>query len=341
MVVLGGVLASGCSHSSFRVNQGRQPTMPSELAADFAYTHPAELTTRISVLETKPEYQIKRVSLQVWDQQFSSNRWIELDYYDLVDNSKPTPVILVLPMLGGGYALERHFANYFATRGYASIIVRRDKRSKGAGVNDLNWLFRDMVIDHKRVIDWVETQSDLDAKRLGIFGISMGGIKGALLLPLENRIRAAALGLTGGDLPYIMAHSTEPGVAKRREQELKDRNMTLEECEAKLREILKFDPIKYADYVDPSKVLLVLARYDTVVPIEKGLELKKKMGNPETIMLPAGHYSAVLSIPYIKSQSFDFFEKHFAEPATTTTKKKKKNGGKTGSEMTRAQTETR
>ena len=222
MVVLGGVLASGCSHSSFRVNQGRQPTMPSELAADFAYTHSAELTTRISVLETKPEYQIKRVSLQVWDQQFNSNRWIELDYYDLVDNSKPTPVILVLPMLGGGYALERHFANYFATRGYASIIVRRDKRSKGAGVNDLNWLFRDMVIDHKRVIDWVETQSDLDAKRLGIFGISMGGIKGALLLPLENRIRAAALGLTGGDLPYIMAHSTEPGVAKRREQEEKE-----------------------------------------------------------------------------------------------------------------------
>src|SRR5881394_3604624 len=113
MVVLGGVLASGCSHSSFRVNQARQPTMPPELAADFAYDHPAEYTNRISVLETKPEYQIKRVSLQVWDQQFNSNRWIELDYYDLVDNSKPTPVILVLPMLGGGYALERHFANYF------------------------------------------------------------------------------------------------------------------------------------------------------------------------------------------------------------------------------------
>jgi dipeptidyl aminopeptidase/acylaminoacyl peptidase len=168
-------------------------------------------------------------------------------------------------------------------------------------------------VDHRRVVDWIETQPDLDPRRIGIFGISMGGIKGALLLPLEKRISAAAIGLAGGDLPYIMAHSTEPGVAKRREKELKERNLTLEECEQKLREILKFDPLRYASYVDPKKVLLVLARYDTVVPIEKGLELKEKMGNPETIMLPSGHYSAALSIPYIKSQAFDFFEKRFTE----------------------------
>ena len=71
-------------------------------------------------------------------------------------------------------------------------------------------------------------------------------------------------------------------------------------------------PISYARYVDPRKVLLVLASYDTVVPIKKGIELKEKMGNPETIMLPAGHYSAVLSLPYIESQSMEFFEKRFA-----------------------------
>jgi hypothetical protein len=45
------------------------------------------------------------------------------------------------------------------------------------------------------------------------------------------------------------------------------------------------------------------------------------MSNPETIMIPAGHYSAVLSIPYIKSQSYDFFEKRFAEVSGTKTKR--------------------
>jgi hypothetical protein len=73
----------------------------------------------------------------------------------------------------------------------------------------------------------------------------------------------------------------------------------------------------YAPYVDAKKILLVLARFDTVVPIEKGLELKAKMGNPETIMIPAGHYSAALSIPYIKSASFHFFQKRFADKEIT------------------------
>jgi dienelactone hydrolase len=280
------------------------------LAADFTYERSTEPPS-IKVLEKKREYSVKRVTLAAASGRTTTNRWIELDYYDLPGQAK-TPVIMVLPMLGGGYSLERHFANYFASRGYASIIVRRDRRTSSAKVEDLNQLFRDMVVDHMQVIDWIETQEDLDAGHIGIFGVSMGGIKGALLLPLENRIQAAALGLAGGDLPYIISHTTEPGLVKRREQELKERNITLEESEQRLRRLLKFDPIRYASYVDPKKVLMVLARYDTVVPIEKGLELKQKMGNPETILIPANHYSAVLSVPYIKSQSFEFFEKRFA-----------------------------
>jgi hypothetical protein len=80
------------------------------------------------------------------------------------------------------------------------------------------------------------------------------------------------------------------------------------------------DPLTYAPYVDPSKVMLVLARFDTVVPTQKGLLLKQKMGNPETIMIPSGHYTAALSIPYIKGQSFEFFEKRFAQVGTPAAK---------------------
>jgi hypothetical protein len=32
-------------------------------------------------------------------------------------------------------------------------------------------------------------------------------------------------------------------------------------------------------------------------------------------MLPSGHYTAALSIPYIKSEAFDFLEKRFAPVA--------------------------
>jgi hypothetical protein len=192
--------------------------------------------------------------------------------------------------------------------------VHRDKIPKEQQlIENLNPMIRRMVLDHKRVIDWLETLPDVDAGRVGIFGISMGGIKGAMLAPLDNRIRAAIIGLAGGDLPYILTYSTEPGLTKKREEFLKEHGLTPEQAEGELRKLITRDPLIYAPYIDPEKVLLVLARYDTVVPIAKGLELKEKMGNPETIMLPSGHYTAVLSIPYIKSQSFDFFEKRFAE----------------------------
>lgn len=309
---LGAWFVSGCSHSSLRLGRTPANQLPAAAAAEFDYVRPDNVLCKMNVIESKSQYTIRRVALAAPSGEPGTNRWIELDYYDLAGKEK-TPVVMVLPMLGGGYALERHFANYFASRGYAAVIVRRDSRTSSARVEDLNRLFKDMVMDHKRVIDWLETQEDIDSARVGIFGVSMGGIKGALLLPLESRIKAAAIGLAGGDLPYILTHTTEAGLAKRREQELKERHITLEESEQQLREMLKYDPLNYARYVDPKKVLLVLARYDDVVPIAKGLELKERMGNPETIMIPAGHYTAVLSIPYIKSQSFDFLERRFAE----------------------------
>jgi dienelactone hydrolase len=310
---LGAVITSGCAHTSLRPHHAAPPSLPAQIVAEFACPRKQDFGCRIEVTEQTANYVLKRVHLKASDDGTNTDRQIALDFYDLLGKEKP-PVVLVLPMSGGGYSIERHFASYFANRGYAAVIVHRDRIPKDQQmIENLNPMIRRMVLDHKRVIDWLETVPDVDAGRVGIFGISLGGIKGAMLAPLDNRIQAAIIGLAGGDLPYILAHSTEPGLTKKREEFLKAKSLTPDQAEAALRKMLTRDPLLYAPYVDPRKVLLVLARYDTVVPIAKGLELKEKMGNPETIMIPAGHYTAVLSIPYIKSQSFDFFEKRFAE----------------------------
>ena len=310
---LAGVLGSGCTHTSLRSKGVVDRTLPAQYAAEYACPKVGDFDCKTAITEQTPKYTLKEVKIKALADGTNPVRRIVLDYYELKDHSKP-PVVMVLPMSGGGYTIERHFASYFANRGYAAIIVHRDKVPKDQQlIENLNPMIRRVILDHKRVIDWLETVPEVDATRTGIFGISLGGIKSAMLAPLENRICAAIIGLAGGDLPYILVHSTEPGLAKRREEFLKEHNLTPDTAEAELRKMLTRDPLMYAPYIDPKKVLLVLARYDTVVPIAKGLELKEKMGNPETIMIPSGHYTAVLSIPYIKSQSFDFFEKRFAE----------------------------
>jgi hypothetical protein len=329
-ICLGAVLATGCTHSSLRTKPVSLRSLPPEIAAEYACPKGQDFDCTIEETDQTSKYVLKRVHLKPRADGTNTDRRIVLDYYDLRGTEK-TPVVMVLPMSGGGYSIERHFASYFANRGYAAVIVHRDKIPKEQQMIEiLNPMIHRMVLDHKQVIDWLETLPDVDATRTGIFGISMGGIKGAMLAPLESRIRAAIIGLAGGDLPHILVHSSEPGITRRREEFLKARGLTPEQAEEALRKMITRDPLVYAPYVDPAKVLLVLARYDTVVPIAKGLELKEKMGNPETIMIPAGHYTAVLSIPYIKSQSFEFFEKRFAEPET-------KLAGKSGGRAAKVQ----
>ncbi len=307
------IMLAGCTHSSLRSTRAVLPTLPLEIANDFSYSKTGEFDAQIETIEETPRYRARRVTLKAGDAAPGDERRIVTEFYSVRTGEK-APVVLVLPMSGGGYGLERHFAAYYANRGYSAVIVHRDKLSKEQqAIENLDPMIHRMILDHRRVIDWLETQPEVDARKVGLFGISMGGIKGAMLAPLEGRIGAAVLGLAGGDLPHILAHSTESGVTRRREEFLKAHSLSPEQAEAELRKILKRDPLLYAPYVDPKRVLLVLARYDTVVPIAKGFELKERMGNPETIVIPAGHYSAVLSIPYIKSESFEFMAKRFGE----------------------------
>lgn len=70
---------------------------------------------------------------------------VVVDYFDPPDG-QPSPVLLALPILGGS--------------------------NEVAQIEELNPIFKQIVLDHKRVIDWVQPQEDLDPQRIGLFGIS-------------------------------------------------------------------------------------------------------------------------------------------------------------------------
>lgn len=150
---------------------------------------------------------------------------------------------------------------------------------------------------------------ELDTNRIALFGISMGGIRGVLLTAVDSRIKAATIGLAAGDLPYVLTHSKDRGTIRRREAFMRQHNLTPAEMESELRQAITCDPKTFAAHIDPRKVLLVLARFDRVVPFEKGWELRTDLGKPDTIVLPTGHYTALLAIPYIERRSLHFFEK--------------------------------
>ena len=312
------MLVVGCSHTKHRTTNHCPMALPPALALEFSYPKPTVFAARPEIISTNDSYTIRRIEMPAAPHILNSNRTVVVEYYD-PNVPAPTPVIMLLPILGGKYEIEKLFAKYFARHGFAVVVVLREKKLKDPQqLDEIEVYLRQTVLDNKWVIDWMETQTRLDLRRLGVFGISMGGIKGALLTALDDRVQAAALAMPGGDLPYIVAHSTEPGITKRREKYMKEHNLTVEEFEARLRKVLTCDPLTFAPYVDPRKVLMMLAEYDTVVPIAKGRELKERMGNPETITVPAGHYTAVLFVPYIQAQTLEFFRKRFVKTASDT-----------------------
>ena len=78
-----------------------------------------------------------------------------------------------------------------------------------------------------------------------------------------------------------------------------------------LEEHIQSDPMDLAHYIEPERVLLVLAKFDDAVHYEKQLELQAAMGNPESITLPTGHVTTAAYLFYLRSRVLDFFDRKF------------------------------
>jgi 2,6-dihydroxypseudooxynicotine hydrolase len=244
-------------------------------------------------------------------------RQLELDVY-LPAGPGPHPVILLLPAARSSYAVEASFARYFAERGHAGAILRRERTAgRGSVIEAIDGRVRRAVIDGRRALDRIATEPALDAGRVGLFGISLGGIEGALLAALEPRIGAAVVGLAGGDLASILMRTTDPSFARQREAWLAETGLDPAGGEDLLRRSLVHDPLAYAPYADPARLLMVIARFDRAVPAEAGWRLRAALGDPETLLLPTGHYTAALTIPWLKPAVLEFIAARTGGPPAT------------------------
>lgn len=312
------LLGSGCIRLG---SSSRVPLpLPESVATELKHSRPSLPVQLQWQDETAAMYRLAGVKLTVPVAGTATNKTLDLEYYaPKKPLATPVPVIMILPVSAGEhYPLERHFARYFTRRGYAAVIVHRERERErdpqtGEAVNNL---LKQSVFDNMGVIDWLQTRRELDANRIGVLGTSMGAIKGALLAPVDSRVKASALGLVGGDVPYILTYSQEGGlrgggIVSHRNAYLLKHHVRLEEFRRRLEETVTYDPLLVAPSVDPKKVLLFLGALDTIVPFKKGLELRRAMGKPETVVMFSGHYTTVFYLLYIRAAAFEFFQSRF------------------------------
>jgi hypothetical protein len=307
------LVGTGCVRTKYQSKVLSLPPLPEKLSAEIDYSPKPIDSIEKPSQGSNTEFHVRRFELHVPMAVFETNKTVELDCYT-PPRDKPLPVILIFPISGGGYFLEELFAKYYYRNGYAAVIVHREspaERDPKTGP-EINRMIRQSVLDNKRVVDWIVTRPEYDAKRIGALGTSMGSFKATFLVAVDPRIKAAVLGLTGGDFPYIAAYSKEGawhhrGLTRRREAYISEHHLTKAQFRQGLEKEIRWDPNAVAPSVDPQKVLMIIALWDTVVPTRTGKELRRLMHRPETLFVVSGHYTAYLYLPRIKSQTLRFF----------------------------------
>lgn len=97
---------------------------------------------------------------------------------------------LIDPLISAGIAVMALDARYHGERGAeGGYRVPSD-------INDIRDFVVETVIEHRRVLDYAGTRADLDSTRIGLLGLSMGGMETFALTAVDSRVKAAVAGVT-------------------------------------------------------------------------------------------------------------------------------------------------
>jgi len=137
------------------------------------------------------------------------------------------------------------------------------------------------VADLRRGLDYLATVPEVDAKRIGYYGVSMGGMMGALAAGLDPRIRAPVLVLAWGDWGTLMENSDRLKEAA---------SSTLLTPELVRQFMADVDPIYFVGHISPRPVLMQNGKTDRLVPPAAAEPLHKAAKEPKVVRwYPGGH----------------------------------------------------
>ncbi len=230
--------------------------------------------------------------------------------------SRKRPLILMSPILGNTTMLVDRFAAYFARVGFHAVIVQRKELDfhPTQSLELAEAEYRTLVMRSRQALDWLIEQEGIDETRLGTFGVSAGAIISSLVAGADSRLRGHVWMLPGAPLSDVMIDTVEDPFRTYVRDTMKATGLNKGQLRERLTEIMVTDPLILADRVDTSRVLLFLARFDRSVPTASGLALWKALGRPELVMMPTGHYTTFVVLPWLKRRARAHFERVLGGP---------------------------
>ena len=227
------------------------------------------------------------------------------------ENTRNGRGIICLPIQGGDYEISTLFAEYFSSLGYHTLRFERRAEwlDPNLPIEQLAALVPRFVSDVSRVIDeWLSLDGAPDATELGLFGVSMGAMTGTMVAANDERIRARVFCIGGGGLDDILLAGRDTELDEWRDAVSESLGGRDAFNELARKSVGSIDLLGSASRLTPEQTLFVGARFDRVVPWSASVRLWEAMHRPRRVVLPTGHYSAVVALPWIKWASRRHFD---------------------------------
>lgn len=296
---------------------------------------------RIESRVQRPNYVVYRITYpSPVVTQLPQNNNIPAAYY-LPRDMKPTdpkrPAVICMHILDGNDELMRMTCSTLASHGIPAIAFKLPyygERGPAEGpkvMAENPKLLLDALAqglaDIRRTVDLLASRPEVDPAKVGIMGISLGGITAGTAAGIEPRLHRTMMILAGGDVPTIIHHARETRDLSRLLRELPEAERAQVE-----QVIAEVDPLRHAPALRAraleGRVLMVNAAEDEVIPRPCTEKLAEALGIRERVtwLEGLGHYTAIAALPQILEQMVNFFSEDLdpslrvkpAPPATKT-----------------------
>ena len=233
---------------------------------------------------------------------------IKIRYYKANDKG-PRPLVVILPPIFGVTPLDTLMASYIASKGYHVMICELSENVTDLDrpLSDVDDLMARATSGVRASLDYAATLPEIDMNKVGGFGASLGGIRLAILMGVDPRIKSAFLTVAGGNIAEIMSFSQEGRVKPYREARMKKEDIANEsEYHDKLKPLSYIDPIFLAKNIPTDKVFMLMSTKDTCVPTKNQIELLNALGNPEHRYIDYTHTKAAAYSLLMRHDIFNF-----------------------------------
>jgi dipeptidyl aminopeptidase/acylaminoacyl peptidase len=215
------------------------------------------------------------------------------------------PVVIMAPGLDSTKEELHAYEEPFLARGMATLAI--DGPGQGEAEYDIP-ICGDYERAAKAVCDWIEERSDLDAKRIAIWGVSLGGYYAPRAAAYEKRIRAC-IALSGpfewdeiwGGLPELTRETFRVRSHAKTEAEARAHACTLTMAEA-------------APHIT-CPIFIVTGRQDRLVPATEAERLARSVAGPVELMIVEDGGHNANNRPYrYRSKTADWLAAQFGLP---------------------------